>query len=66
MADPVAWYDANAETVSARYEETAAEDIQRLAIGSTSGDFLDVGAGVSLRFWRHADPATSLERDAAL
>ena len=27
MADPVAWYDANAETVSARYEETAAEDI---------------------------------------
>ncbi len=27
MADPVAWYDANAETVSARYEEIAGEDV---------------------------------------
>jgi len=27
MADPVTWYDANAETVSARYEEIADEDV---------------------------------------
>ena len=48
MADPVAWYDANAETVSARYEETAAEDIHAWLLDllpAIPATVLDVGAG---------------------
>jgi hypothetical protein len=47
-ADPVAWYDANAETVSARYEETAAEDIHAWLLDllpAIPATVLDVGAG---------------------
>jgi SAM-dependent methyltransferase len=48
MADPVAWYDANAETVSARYEETAAENIHAWLLDllpAIPATVLNVGAG---------------------
>jgi SAM-dependent methyltransferase len=48
MADPVAWYDANAENVSARYEEAAAGDLYGWLLDllpATPAATLDVGAG---------------------
>jgi SAM-dependent methyltransferase len=48
MADPVAWYDANAESVSARYEEVAPEAVHRWLLDllpDRSAAVLDVGAG---------------------
>src|SRR6266566_4707798 len=48
MVDPVAWYDANAETVSARYEEIAGEDVHGWLLDllpATPATILDVGAG---------------------
>jgi SAM-dependent methyltransferase len=48
MADPITWYDANAETVSARYEATTAEDVHGWLsdmLPATPATILDVGAG---------------------
>ena len=48
MADPVAWYDANAETISACYEEAAADDVQSWMLDplpTAPATILDVGAG---------------------
>lgn len=48
MADPVAWYDANAEAVSARYEEATPEDIHGWLLDllpAAPATILDVGAG---------------------
>ena len=48
MADPVAWYEANAETISACYEEAAADDVQSWMLDllpTAPATILDVGAG---------------------
>jgi SAM-dependent methyltransferase len=48
MVDPVAWYDGNAETVSARYEGVTSEDLHGWMLDllpATPATILDVGAG---------------------
>lgn len=48
MADPVAWYDANAEAVAARYEEATAEAVHGWLVDllpRSPATVLDVGAG---------------------
>lgn len=48
MADPVAWYDANAETVAARYEEISAEAVHDWLLDLlplSPATVLDIGAG---------------------
>ena len=48
MADPVAWYDANAKIVSARYEEITAENVYGWLLDmlpASTATILDVGAG---------------------
>ncbi|MYA60445.1 MAG: methyltransferase domain-containing protein [Chloroflexi bacterium] len=48
MADPIAWYDANAETVVAQYEGLASETVHgwlRDLLPNGSATVLDIGAG---------------------
>ncbi len=48
MVDPVAWYDANVETVTARYEGIAGEDIHGWLLDllpALPATLLDIGAG---------------------
>ena len=48
MVDPVAWYDANSETVVGQYEEADSDDVHgwlRDLLPKASATVLDVGAG---------------------
>ena len=48
MVDPIAWYDANAEAVVARYEAVASEAVHgwlRDLLPQSSASVLDIGAG---------------------
>jgi SAM-dependent methyltransferase len=48
MADPIAWYDANAKAVSASYEEVLADDVHGWMLDllpAAPATVLDVGAG---------------------
>ncbi len=48
MVDPIAWYDANAEAVVARYEAVLSEDAHgwlRDLLPQSSASVLDIGAG---------------------
>ena len=52
MANPVAWYDANAETVLAQYEEVTSDAVHgwlQDLLPQNSAAILDVGAGSGRR-----------------